>query len=112
VAGRNLEFDQSHGLPNSDSSRPRANIYPQAVKNCSRLVSLMNRSRWRDGRNIVHPALDLNHNSPQRALEEVDGPAYGVTAEVPKNHAMLATVVEVGLYRDPQILHHLLASLL
>ena len=53
-----------------------------------------------------------NHISPQRTLKEVDGPAYGVTAEVPKNHAMLATVVEVGLDRDPQILHHLLASLL
>jgi hypothetical protein len=62
--------------------------------------------------NIIHPDLDLNHNSPERALKEVDGPAYGVTAEVPKNHAMLATLVEVGLYRDPKILHQLLASLL
>jgi hypothetical protein len=61
---------------------------------------------------IVHPDLDLNQNSPQRALKGVDGPAYGVTAEVPINHAMLATVVEVGLDRDPQILHQLLASLL
>jgi hypothetical protein len=62
--------------------------------------------------NVIHPDLDLNQNSPQRALKEVDGPAYGVTAEVPKNHAMLATVVDVGIYRGPEIHHQLLASLL
>jgi len=78
-----------------------------------RLVPLLGRSRMRGscqesvGTPVTHQPKtltrirrDLNQNSPQRALKGVDGPANGDTADVPKNHAVLATVIEVGLYSD------------